>query len=53
LDNKDYKQAEHFFRIVTNYYQEIKSRSGTNTLDNLKLAETILRSNKTDKFEEV
>ncbi len=52
LDKKDYKQAEHFFRVVTNFYQDTKSRSGTTTLGDLKLAETILRSNQTDKFEE-
>jgi len=52
LDKKDYKQAEHFFRVVTNYYQDTKSRSGTTTLGDLKLAETILRSNQTEKFEE-
>ncbi len=52
LDKKDYKQAEHFFRVVTHYYQDTKSRGGTSTLGDLKLAETILRSNQTDKFEE-
>ncbi len=49
---KKYKQAEHFFRVVTNYYQDKQSRSGTSALADLKLAETILRSNQRDKFEE-
>ena len=52
FDKKDYKQAEHFLRIVTNYYQDKQSRSGTSALADLKLSETILRSNQTDKFEE-
>lgn len=52
FERKDYEKSEHFFRVVTNYYQEKKSRSGTSALADLKLAETILRSNQTDKFEE-
>lgn len=52
FDKKDYKEAEHFFRIVTNYYSIKKSRSGTSALADLKLAKTILISNQTDKFGE-
>ena len=52
FDKKDYEKAEHFFRVVTNYYQDKLSRGGTSFLADLKLAETILRSNQTDKFEE-
>lgn len=52
LDKKEYKEAEYFFRVVTNYYQHKKSRSGTSALADLKLAETILRSNQADKFKE-
>lgn len=32
---KKYKQAEHFFRVVTNYYQDKQSRSGTSALADL------------------
>ena len=52
LKQKDYEKAEHFFRVVTNYYQDTKSRGGTSAMADLKLAETIFRSNQTDKFEE-
>ena len=52
LDKKAYNEAEHFFRVVTNYYQDKKSRGGTSALADLKLAETILGSNQTDKFKE-
>jgi len=52
LGKKNYKEAEHFFRVVTNYYKDNKCRGGTSALADLKLAETILRSNQMDKFEE-
>ncbi len=52
LARKGYEKAEHFFRVVTKYYQDKKSRSGTSAMADLKLAETILRSNQMDKFEE-
>jgi hypothetical protein len=52
LGNKAYKEAEDFFRVVTDYYRNKKSRSGTSALADLKLAETILRSNQMEKFEE-
>lgn len=52
LKQNDYKKAEHFFRVVTNHYQVSKSRGGTSAMADLKLAETILRSNQNDKFNE-
>jgi tetratricopeptide (TPR) repeat protein len=52
LKRKDYEKAEQFFRVVTKHYQDKKSRSGTSAMADLKLAETILRSNRRDKFEE-
>jgi hypothetical protein len=52
LKRKDYEKAEQFFRVVTKYYQDKKSRSGTSAMADLKLAETILRSKLRDKFDE-
>ena len=52
LNKKDYKESEYFFHFVTKYYQNNKTRSGTSGLADLKLAETILRSNQEDRFEE-
>ena len=52
FEKNKYEEAEHFFRVVTHYYQDKKTRGGTSALADLKLAETILRSNQTDKFNE-
>ena len=52
LKQNDYENAEQFFRIVTNYYQDTNSRGGTSAMADLKLAETILKSNKKNKFSE-
>jgi hypothetical protein len=48
----DFDIAEKQFRIVTDYYKNKKSRSGTSAIADLKLVETILASNQADKFEE-
>jgi len=45
LKHKNYKQAEHYFRLVTNYCIHQNSRTGTSTMADLKLAEAILRTN--------
>lgn len=52
LAQKDYEKAGQFFRVVTKHYKDKKSRSGTSAMADLKLSETILRSNQRDKFEE-
>jgi|SRR5688572_3133138 len=52
LKQGDIDIAEQQFRIVTDYYKNKKSRSGTSGIADLKLAETILTSNQADKFEE-
>lgn len=52
LKRKDYEKAEQCFRVVTKYYQDNKSRSGTSAMADLKLAETILKSDQKNKFEE-
>ncbi len=52
LKQGDTDIAEQQFRIVTDYYKNKKSRSGTSGIADLKLAETILTSNQIDKFEE-
>lgn len=52
LARKDYEKAEQFFRVVTKHYQDKTSRSGTSAMADLKLAETILKSNQRDKFGE-
>ena len=52
LKHGDIDIAEQQFRIVTDYYKNKKSRSGTSGIADLKLAETILTSNQADKFEE-
>lgn len=52
LKRKVYEKAEQLFRVVTKHYQNKKSRSGTSAMADLKLAETILRSNQRNKYEE-
>ena len=52
LNQGDIDIAEQQFRIVTDYYKNKKSRSGTSGIADLKLAEIIFSSNQTDKFEE-
>ena len=52
LKNGDCGKAEQYFRIVTDNYKNRKSRSGTSAMADLKLAETILITNQSDKFEE-
>jgi tetratricopeptide (TPR) repeat protein len=49
--NKNYQEAEHCFRVVTEYYHKY-TRSGTSGIADLKLCETILQSDQTEKFEE-
>ena len=48
----DLDTAEHFYRIVTEHYKTKNSRRGTSAMADLKLSETILNSNQTNKFEE-
>lgn len=48
----DLVKAEKHFRIVTEYYEVNKSRSNTSAKADLKLAETILKGNSTDKLGE-
>ena len=48
----DYEKAEKNFRLVSDHYENTKSRSGTSAMADLKLAKTILTANWTDKFEE-
>lgn len=52
LKQGDFDIAEQQFRVVTEYYKNKKSRSGTSGIADLKLAETILTSNQVGKFEE-
>ncbi|NOT51099.1 MAG: hypothetical protein HOP10_07455 [Chitinophagaceae bacterium] len=47
-----YDKAEHYFRIVTDHYKNKNSRSGTSATADLKLAETILNSNQSNKLNE-
>ena len=51
LETADYEKAEYHFRIVLDYYKR-KTRNGTSWIADLKLAETILKSNQADKFSE-
>ncbi|WP_411767150.1 hypothetical protein [Winogradskyella sp. A3E31] len=51
LKNKSFDKAEKHFRKVTEYYYA-ETRSGTSGLADLKLCETILKSEQTEKFEE-
>jgi tetratricopeptide (TPR) repeat protein len=48
----DFDKAEHYYRIVTDRYKTKNTRSGTSALADLKLAEVILNSNQSNKFEE-
>jgi tetratricopeptide (TPR) repeat protein len=48
----DFDKAEKYFRVVMEYYENNKSRSGTSAKADLKLAETILTAGKTDKLDE-
>jgi tetratricopeptide (TPR) repeat protein len=48
----DFDKAENYFRIVADHYETKKSRSGTSAIAVLKLAETILLANWTNKFDE-
>jgi len=48
----DLNNAEHYFRIVTDRYKTKNTRSGTSAIADLKLAETILNSDQSNKFEE-
>jgi hypothetical protein len=48
----DFNKAEHLFRIVTDRYKTKNTRSGTSAMADLKLAETILNSDQSNKFEE-
>ncbi|MBZ5857753.1 hypothetical protein [Flavihumibacter profundi] len=52
FENKDFEKAETHFRVVTNHYKLRQSRSGTSGMAELKLADTILSSNNSGKFEE-
>jgi hypothetical protein len=52
FEQGDLDIAEQQFRIVTDYYNKKQSRSGTSGIADLKLVETILTSNQTNKFEE-
>jgi len=51
LENENFEQAEKYFRRVVDYYKR-KSRNATSWIADLRLVETILRSNQKDKFEE-
>ena len=51
LKEKFYDKAEKYFRIVTEYYYS-ETRGGTSGLADLKLCETILKSEQVEKFEE-
>jgi len=48
----DFDKAEKYFRLVTEYYISNNTRGGTSATADLKLAETILTANWTDKFDE-
>ncbi len=48
----DFDKAEIYFRIVTDHYINKNTRSGTSATADLKLAETILAANWTDKLDE-
>lgn len=52
LKNGNLERAEFYFRIVTEHYVNKKSRGGTSAIADLKLAETLLATNQSDKFEE-
>jgi len=48
----DFDKAEKYFRVVVDYYETQKSRSGTSGKADLKLAETFLTEGKTEKLQE-
>ena len=48
----DFDKAERYFRVVVDYYETKKSRSGTSGKADLKLAETFLTEGKTEKLQE-
>ena len=52
LKTNDFEQAEKYFRLVMEHYENKKSRSGTSAKADLKVAETILTAGKIDKLEE-
>ena len=52
LRNREFDRAEKHFRIVVEHYENKNSRGGTSAKADLKLAETFLEANKTDKYEE-
>lgn len=52
LKTGDFDKAEKYFSIVADHYEIKKSRSGTSAKADLKLAETILTANWTEKFDE-
>ena len=48
----DFDKAEKYFRVVVDYYETKKSRSGTSGKADLKLAETFLTEGKSEKLQE-
>ncbi|MBS1635185.1 MAG: hypothetical protein JST26_04625 [Bacteroidetes bacterium] len=52
LRTGDFDKAEKYFRVVIDHYVNKNSRSGTSAKADLKLAETFLTANRTDKFDE-
>ena len=52
LQHNNYRQAAHFYTLVTNYCIEQNSRGGTSTMADLKLAEVLLKTNETINMEE-
>ena len=52
LKTGDFDKAEKYFRVVVDHYENKKSRSGTSAKADLKLAETFLTANWTDKLDE-
>jgi hypothetical protein len=51
LSQKNYLQAEYYFKTVTDHCTKQNSRTGTSNMADLKWAATILRSNQQDKME--
>ena len=51
LAQKNYEQAENYFKTVTDHCSTQNSRAGTSNMADLKWAETILRNNQEDKME--
>jgi len=52
LKTGDFDKAERYFRVVVDYYETKKSRSGTSGKADLKLAETFLTEGKSVKLQE-